>query len=175
MNTLLSLLITPLTVFDITQHSILTLSFLCFYNIIIFCFFSSFLTSASVFPFLTLLSLSPLLFFGICCFFVFLFMAAPVAYGSSQARGWISCSCRPVPKPQQRQIFNPLSKARDQTCVLQDTSQILNRLSHNRNSYLLILKKCFWSINRLFISRSSPVTQWAKDLALSWPWLRFDP
>ena len=50
-------------------------------------------------------------------FIVFLFRAAPVAYGSSQARvEWI-CSCRPTlqpqPLPQQRGILNPLSEARD--------------------------------------------------------------
>ena len=28
-------------------------------------------------------------------------------------------------------IFNPLSKARDQTCILMDTRQVLNPLSHN--------------------------------------------
>lgn len=49
----------PSTVFDVTQHSILTLSFFCFYNINVFCFFS-FLASASVCPFLTLLSLEVL-------------------------------------------------------------------------------------------------------------------
>ena len=34
----------------------------------------------------------------------------------------------------QCQILNPLSKARDQTHILMDTSQILNLLSHNGNS-----------------------------------------
>ena len=60
-------------------------------------------------------------------FSFFLFRAFPVAYGDSQARGRIGCSCRPPPQPQQcqiraapvtytieqRQILNPLSKARD--------------------------------------------------------------
>ena len=32
------------------------------------------------------------------------------------------------------QILNPLSEARDQTCILMDTSWILNPLSHNGNS-----------------------------------------
>ena len=35
-----------------------------------------------------------------------------------------SCSCWPMPQPWQRQIFNPLSEARDQTRVLMDTSRI---------------------------------------------------
>ena len=35
---------------------------------------------------------------------------------------------------QQRQILSPPSKARDRTHILMDTSQVLNLLSHNRNS-----------------------------------------
>ena len=35
---------------------------------------------------------------------------------------------------QQCQILNPMSKARDLTCILVDTSQVLNPLSHNGNS-----------------------------------------
>ena len=35
---------------------------------------------------------------------------------------------------QQCQILNPLREARDQTCILMDTSRVLNQLSHNRNS-----------------------------------------
>ena len=31
-------------------------------------------------------------------------------------------------------ILNTLSKARDQTCILMDTSQVHNSLSHNGNS-----------------------------------------
>uniref|UniRef100_A0A8D0QRP6 Origin recognition complex subunit 2 n=1 Tax=Sus scrofa TaxID=9823 RepID=A0A8D0QRP6_PIG len=38
---------------------------------------------------------------------------------------------------QQRQILNPLSEARDQTCILMDTGQVLNLLSHNGNSNFL--------------------------------------
>ena len=37
--------------------------------------------------------------------FFCLLRAAPVAYGSSQARGWtLSCSCQPTPQPQQLKI-----------------------------------------------------------------------
>ena len=52
---------------------------------------------------------------------------------------------------QQHQILNPLSKATDQTCILMDTSQVLNLLSHNGNSptcflylpqYLLFPPRC---------------------------------
>ena len=37
------------------------------------------------------------------CLFVFVFRAAPTAYEVSQARG-LSCSCQPMPEPQQRRI-----------------------------------------------------------------------
>ena len=36
-------------------------------------------------------------------------------------------------------ILNPLGKARDRTCNIVDTSQVLNPLSHNRNSFHRIL------------------------------------
>ena len=36
-------------------------------------------------------------------------------------------------------FLNPLSKARDPTCILMDTSQVLNLLSHNKNSAILVL------------------------------------
>ena len=68
------------------------------------------------------------------------FRAAPEAYGDSQARGWIGATAASLwPQPQQhqiqaelclwpiyhslwqRQIFNPLSKARDRTYILMDT------------------------------------------------------
>ena len=71
--------------------------------------------------------------------FFCLFMAAPTAYGSSQARSWIveselqlpaytaaaatwdlSCICDLCCSLWQCQIFNPLSEARDQTFILSD-------------------------------------------------------
>ena len=80
-------------------------------------------------------------------------MAAPVAHGKSQARGWtgaagaayttapdvnhiydLHCSM------QQHRIFNPLSMARDQTCNLMDTMLlcwVLNTLSHSGNSNIV--------------------------------------
>ena len=36
----------------------------------------------------------------------------------------------------QHRVFNPLSKARDHTHILMDTSQALNLLSHNGNSQM---------------------------------------
>ena len=77
------------------------------------------------------------------CLFVCLFGggAAPeVAYGSSQPRGWIEAvaaglhhshsNARSKPvcdlhhNSWQHQILNPLSEARDQTCILMDVSQV---------------------------------------------------
>ena len=82
-------------------------------------------------------------FGGVCmcaCVFCCLFRATPVAYGSFQARGWIGAavtslchSCSNVSSklylwlhhsPQQCQILNPLSEARNWTCLLMDSSQI---------------------------------------------------
>ena len=36
----------------------------------------------------------------------------------------LDLSCRPMPEPQQCQILNPLSEARDRTHVLTDTSGV---------------------------------------------------
>ena len=93
--------------------------------------------------------------FFLFCFVFALSRAAPTARGGSQARGRIgSCSHRPTPEPQQRRIqamsaayttaqgnarsFNPLSKARDRTRILMDTSQVHNLLSHNGNFRCII-------------------------------------
>ena len=46
----------------------------------------------------------------------------------------LSHTCNLHHSPQQPQILNPLSKGRDQTCILMDTSQVHNLLSHNGNS-----------------------------------------
>jgi len=74
-----------------------------------------------------------------CYFFSFIFVAAPVAYRSSQARGRIgtvtaaevyttamagpdpSHICDPCHTFLQYWILNPLRKARDQTRILMDT------------------------------------------------------
>ena len=91
-------------------------------------------------------------------FFLFspLFMAAPVAYRSSWARGWIGAAaavlCHSHSKHQnwatcatyihrlwQCQIHNPLSEARDWTRILTDTRSGSLLLSHNGNYSCLFL------------------------------------
>ena len=87
-------------------------------------------------------------------FFIYFsfFRVVPVAYGSSQARDQIgaaaeayatatatpdpdpSCVCDLHRSSRQCRIINPLSRARDRTRILMDTSQVLNMLSHNGNS-----------------------------------------
>ena len=98
------------------------------------------------------------------CFFVcFLSSATSKARGSSQARGhtgataatyttaapYATATATPDPSCigdlhhslRQCRILNAWSEAGDRTCILVDTSRILNPLSHNRNSIL-------WSISQ---------------------------
>ena len=96
--------------------------------------------------------------------FFLLFRGAPVAYGSSQARGlgvelelqmlayaaatamWDpSYVCDPHHRSWQPWILNPLCKGRDWTCNLMDTSQVHNPMSHNKNS----LFHWSWSVSLL--------------------------
>ena len=55
------------------------------------------------------------------------------AYASAMAMPDLSHVCDLHHSSQQRQILNPLSEAKDQTCILMDTSQVHNPLSHNGN------------------------------------------
>ena len=80
------------------------------------------------------------------------FRAAPEAYKSFCTRGWNGAAAtglhhsnnhsrsEPCLRPNTTAwgntgSFNPMSKARDQTCILMDTNQILNPVSHNKNSF----------------------------------------
>ena len=70
-------------------------------------------------------------------------MAEPRAHGSSQARGWIGTGAAAAGlccSLSQSWILNPLSKARDWTCILMDTSWVRNPLSHNSNLYIMFLR-----------------------------------
>ena len=96
------------------------------------------------------------------CFCFCFLRAAPVAHGESQARGQIGAEAKAhttataTPDPShicdlhcsswQCQIPNLLSKARDRTHILMDPDQVCKALSHDRNSYVGFLNKCFmWS------------------------------
>ena len=91
----------------------------------------------------------PIFFFFFFCFL--LFRVIPAVYGSSQVRGWMKLElqllayttatatpdlshifnlCHSSP---QCWILNPLSGARDWTCILVNTSQVCNLLNHNGN------------------------------------------
>ena len=65
--------------------------------------------------------------FGVRLLLFFLSRAAPAAYRGSQAREQLQLpaytTAMATPDPQLR-ILNPLSGARDQTCILMDTSQV---------------------------------------------------
>ena len=84
-------------------------------------------------------------------YFFFLFIATSPARGSSCARGQIGAAtarlCHSHSKSRSEpclqlishcgtpQILNPLSEARDQTCILMGITWVLNPLSHEGNSY----------------------------------------
>ena len=80
-------------------------------------------------------------------FFFSLLCTVAEAYGNFWAMGQIRaaaaglCSiCDLYHSSQQCRILNPLSEPRDGTHILMDTSQVLNLLSHHRNSqYQLFL------------------------------------
>ena len=99
-------------------------------------------------------------------FFFSLFRAASVAYGHTEVLRprvklelWLpayataiatpdqSCLCDPRCSLQQCRILNLLSEARDQTCILMDTSWILNLLSHNSNS--IFFNSCRTRLNEM--------------------------
>ena len=93
---------------------------------------------------------------------LFLFRATPAINGSSWAKrsNW-SCSCQPytiatatwdpshICNPccnfRQCWIFNPLSEALDRTRILMDPRQVLNPLTHNRNTAyeVFLMYVCF--------------------------------
>ena len=61
----------------------------------------------------------------------------PPAYTTGTAAQDLSRVCNLHHSSWQCWILNPLSEARDRTCVLMDSSQIPTPLSHNRNSLLI--------------------------------------
>ena len=108
-------------------------------------------------------------------FFVFFFRATPTAYGSSQDRGWIrdvaaglhhshnnarfQLLCDLCHNSGQRQILNPLSKARDWTCILMDSSQIfpLRYPGVELPDHKVVLFLVFWGNFILFSIVAIPI------------------
>ena len=88
------------------------------------------------------------------CFLLF-FGAASAAYWSSQTRGQNGAAAAGLCHSQ---ILNPLSKTRDWTHMLMDTSRVHNPLSHNRNSqkwrvyfFIYNIRRNFWDYNIFYI------------------------
>ena len=64
--------------------------------------------------------------------------------------------CDPCHSLQQRGILKPLSEDGDQTCVLMDTSQVLNPLSHKGNSISNLKNKTkLWVTYQYFVEMNS--------------------
>ena len=57
------------------------------------------------------------------------------AYATTTATTDLSHVCDLHCSSRQCRILNPLNEAKDQTCIIMDTSWILSLLSHNRNSF----------------------------------------
>ena len=96
-------------------------------------------------------------------FFFSLFRAAPMAFGSFQARGRIrtaaaslyhkatatrdpSLVCNLHHSLRQRWVLNPLSKARDQTCIFVDTSWVHITAEPRWELFMLIFKMWNWVV-----------------------------
>ena len=77
----------------------------------------------------------------------------PLAYSIVTAMPDSSLICDLHCCLQQHWIFNPPREARDRTCILMDTSWVLNLLSHNGNSkpslLLILTKLCVTDISYL--------------------------
>ena len=63
----------------------------------------------------------------------------PAYYTKAAAMPYLNHLCDLHCSLQQHRVLNPLSKARDQTRILIDTSWVLNALSHNKNCCVLFL------------------------------------
>ena len=99
-----------------------------------------------------------------CLFFFFFWRATPSAYGSSRlgvksevqppayatatAMQNPSCICDLHNSSWQHWILNPLSRARDHTCILVDT------MSHNGKSPAIMVNRNFWCLNARLTSCS---------------------
>ena len=67
------------------------------------------------------------------------------AYTTATATRDPSDICDPHHSLQQHQVLNSLREARDQTCIIMDTSRIINPLSYSGNSHLGIFLTVFFN------------------------------
>ena len=81
------------------------------------------------------------------------------AFATATAMPDLSHICDLHQSLQQHWILNPLSEARDQTCILMDISWVLNLLSHNTNSQSLSFSICFNPFFFSFFSFLGPDSQ----------------
>ena len=117
-----------------------------------------------------------------------LFSAKPAAYGGSQARSQIwaaaACLCTATDmsrrvcdllhSSQQHQILNSLSKARDQTCVLMDSSRIHFHWATRGTPYFLIFiflgpRLCHMEVPRLGVELELQLLAYATAIAMRDP------
>ena len=111
--------------------------------------------SLIVFHIVPLIVINFFFFFFFCLFAIS--WAAPAAHGDSQARGRIRAVAAGLHhSSQQHRILNLLSKARNQTHVLTDTSQIRYRWATRGTPllpliYPLLLKYTLWKISSIEI------------------------
>ena len=89
------------------------------------------------------------------------FMVAPMTYGSSQARDWnLSHSCNLCHSCGNTGSFTPLALGQGSNlCLcshLSHCSQILNPLSHSRNSLIHILTSTSWPLLTLWYVSKTP-------------------
>ena len=121
--------------------------------------------------------------FSICFFFFFLFRAAPVAYGSSWARGQIRAAaaslCHSHGNPRficdlhhsswQHQILSPLSGARGQTHILWILVGFLSCWATTGTTLFAFEKSLFQLPLSQFLVLSFKVSRWRQQtLMLVW-------
>ena len=123
-------------------------------------------THIHIYTYIVLIGNQNLIFIIFC-----LFRAISVACGSSQAEGWIGAIAAGLHHSSwQCWILNPLSKARDRTCILVDMSQVCYRwatceLQENR----ILCYMCFYFVLTLYQSYLSRSVH-KRSTSLKWLW-----
>ena len=111
------------------------------------------------------LPLSVFIFILFYFFSFFLFRATPVAYGSSQAGGWIRAAAVGLHHSHSNTGSLTHPEARDPIHILMDTSQVHNPLSYNGNFPLSVFKSVFHNLLQVVAhaeNESVHPIQWGK-------------